>query len=235
MSRHARRRLSGSAVFTGALAIGVALGLGGSSLALWSDAEGVTGEIESGYEYFAAGAPGSVVAAADGEASFTIDGTEAAEALIEEGEFAAAIQVDSLSQGNKGLRYNLHEPDWGDGILGQADIDVFWVGDDGDCDVGAEPPTPPETVEGLSSTPVAAEYSESEDLTTEYWCLHATLDGPPVEGEYTNLGSVTAVDPGGTEVSADDDWSAVVTTAFDPADEGNYDIVFTYITFRPGA
>lgn len=230
-----KQHLTGSAAFTGAVVIGAALGIGGASLALWSDAEEVSGQIGSGYEYFAAGAPGTeLIPAIDGQAGFEIDGQEVAAHLLEHGGTAIPIQVDSLSQGNKGLQYELTEPDWGEGILGQADVTVFWVETADECVPGATPGAPPGHVDGYTSTPVLADYTHTDVATTEYWCLQATLDGLEDEGTYTNVGSVTAADPDGQEVGADDEWSATVITGLDPAAEADRTIAFAYSTFRPG-
>jgi hypothetical protein len=46
--------------------------------------------------------------------------------------------------------------------------------------------------------------------------------------------TATAKDPSQRDVSANDTWSANVTSALDPADESDHVISFTYETFRPG-
>lgn len=229
-----RRRSAG--LFAGAALLGATLAVGGTSLALWADAEDLTGAIGSGYEYFAVGAPGGdLVPVEDGSVAFPIDGTGVATGLIDDGEFAVAIQADSLSQGNKGLGYHLAEPDWGDAILAAAEISVFWVPAAQDCHPGAEETTPPATIEGHTSTPVPATYSAGTQVSSEFWCLTAALQALPGEGEYANIATVTAEDTAGEQVQDTDDWHAQVSAGLDPADEPDHAIVFTYSTFRPGA
>ncbi|HLV03682.1 hypothetical protein [uncultured Georgenia sp.] len=219
----------GLAVALGAAA-GAALGVAGTSLALWGDTVSVAGRLGTGYEYFAVGAPGQTAPAPSGTAVFTL-GPEHAARLMAEHELAVPIQVDSLSQGNKGLSYEVAPPaSWGDGILGTAQVSIFRVDSAAACHVGAQVPTHVELV----STPVPATYTTDTDPTTEYWCLLARYDGSPPLGEYTNTATVTATDPNGTEVSDEDTWHAEVRADLDPAAEPEHHITFTYETFRPG-
>ena len=228
ISREPRRIRTAAVVGTAGL-LGIALGTGGASLALWSDQEEFSGEIASGYEYFAAGHLDNTQPAPSGSASTTI-GAEEAATLMENEEIAIPLQTDSLSQGNKGLEYEIAEPDWGDGIFGTAAVTIFPVDTAEDCTAENTPTDPGE----LTSTPVSPEYSETEDLTTEYWCLAATLDSLPGEGTYENIGTVTADDPRGAPVTDDDDWDAVVGSDLDPEDETDHAIEFSYETFRAG-
>jgi len=231
-----RTRPSRSAVvFAGSLAVGATLAIGGASLALWSDAEHLSGSLAMGYERFAVGAPGADLIPADGgSASFAIDGQDAASTLATDGQWAAAIQVDSLSQGNKGLHYTLTEPDWGEGILGAAAVEIFWVPAPEDCRPGATPTPPPATVEDHTSTPVPATYTANTEAVSEFWCIQAELDALPGTGEYRNLARVTATDPSDIQVESTDDWNALVGSHLDPAEEPDHAIPFTYSTFRPG-
>jgi predicted ribosomally synthesized peptide with SipW-like signal peptide len=220
-----------TAVIGIAATIGLALGVGGITAAYWSDEVGFTGEISSGYEYFAAGRVDATTPADSAHtATVTIGAAEAA-LLIDDGRLAIPMQTDSLSQGNKGLRYTVSPPSsWGTGIFGSADVAVFPVTAAADCTVDASVPASP----SHASTPVTADYSTSTTPTTEYWCLIATLDGLPDEGGYKNTVTATAKDPSQRDVSANDTWSANVTSALDPADESDHVISFTYETFRPG-
>lgn len=235
------QRLRSAAVVSAAAVTGLALGLGGASLALWQDAVPFAGSISSGYEYFAAGLEGETTAVSDPVAPPTGDsvavsvGTDQAATLVAAGELAVVLQTDSLSQGNKGLQYTLAPPaDWGDGLFGAADVSIYWVSSPDQCEVGTDPATPPSHVDGHTSTSVAADYSDAATPTTEYWCLVATLDALPDDGSYTNEVTATGTDPSDTEVSDTDSWSADVTSAMDPADEPDHEITFTYTTFRPG-
>lgn len=215
-------------------AVGAVAGIGGTSLALWRDSVETTGAVATGYQSFAVGDPGATVPAPSGAAEFTV-GREAAAALVRDGEVAVPIQVDSLSQGNKGLHYELTPPvSWGDGVLGASDVDVFRVPTAEACSIEV---LTPETVPDpgpYSSTPVSADYSTGTEPVTEYWCVYAAYDGPPQTGEYENTASVTARAPDGQRVESDDDWNAVVVADLDPADEPDHQILFTSTTFRPG-
>src|SRR5699024_7076033 len=173
-------------------------------------------------------------AAIDRSVTVSVGSTQA-ETLLENGELALVLQTDSLSQGNKGLHYTVTEPEeWGAGIFGAAQVSLYCEAAPDECDPVLDPGTPPATVDGLESTPVSADYSDTTATTTEYWCLVATLDSLPDEGSYTNEVTATGTDPTGTTVDDTDSWSAEVTSALDPADEDDHEITFTYQTFRPG-
>jgi len=222
------RSLRGGAIIGTAALAGIALGAGGASLALWSDGVTLSGEISSGYEHFAAGRAGDTAPATDGRAVASVDADDAA-TLLADGEIAIALQTDSISRGNKGLRYTVAEPDWGDGVFGRADVVLFPVPSAAACAVDATVPADPVLV----STPVSADYSDTETPVAEYWCLVATIGDLPDEGAYENEAVVTAEDPSGTSVTDRDSWHAEVTTAIDPDDEADHLIAFDYETFRP--
>ncbi len=234
------------AVVAAAALVGGALGLGGASFALWEDEVQLTGQISSGYEYFAVGrgeansttvadtamSPASSQTAPPSGYSVSVTvGSDDAQVLVDEHQLAIPIRVDSLSQGNKGLYYQIEPPYWGESIFGQAHVRVFPVGSARDCTVTSAPVSQPYD---LYSTPVSADYSVTQTPTTEYWCLVATLDALPDEGTYTNTVTATGTDPAGTEVGDTDSWSADVTSAMDPADEPDHELTVTYQTFRPG-
>lgn len=223
------RRVRTVAVVGTAALVGVALGTGGASLALWSDQEEFTGDISSGYEYFAAGHLDDPQPATSGSVVVTI-GTDEAVTLIEDEQIAIPLQTDSLSQGNKGLTYQIAEPDWGEGVFGHAEVSIFRVDSVEECTVENTEEQPEE----LTSFPVSSAYSDSEELIEEYWCLTAILEGLPGEGTYQNTGTVTADDPRGETVTDEDDWEAVVGSDLDPGDEADHEIEFSYTTFRAG-
>src|SRR5699024_4221673 len=242
-------RLRSAGVIGVAGVAGVAMGLGATSLALWNDDVTFAGSITSGYEYFAAGIAGTQLTTASGDAAppegdvvpVTM-GAQEARTLAEDGELALVFQTESLSQGNKALQYTLAPPqDWGEGYFGASDVHLYWVDEPGQCTVGGPEPALPGDGHvtagedgGFTSTPVLADYTDSEAPVTEYWCLTATLGDLPDEGDYTNEATVSAQDPAGGEATDTDSWSAAVTTAMDPAEETDHPITFTYNTFRPG-
>src|SRR5699024_8917295 len=248
---HAHRptRLRSAGVIGVAGVAGVAMGLGATSLALWNDDVSFTGSISSGYEYFAAGLAGgdlttasSETAPPEGDSVTVTVGAEEAQILAETGELAVVVQTESLSQGNKGLQYTLAPPQhWGEDYFGASDVHLYWVDEPGQCTVGGPEPALPADGHvtagedgGFTSTPVLADYTDTEAPVTEYWCLTATLGDLPDEGDYTNEATVSAQDPAGGEVTDTDSWSAAVTTAMDPAEETDHPITFSYNTFRPG-
>lgn len=216
--------LAGAAVLAGA-----ALGMGGSTLALWQDQAGFSVSARSGYEYFAAGAPGQTQPATNGTVEFTV-GAEHAAKLQSDRQIAIPLETESISQGNKGLRYTITEPDWGDHFFGAAATTLFQVPSAQDCTVEGAPDSSREQ----SSTPVSADYSDTEDPVVETWCLVATIEDLPDEGTYSNSVTAKAEDPAGTSVEATDTWHAEVTSSMNPDDEPNHVITFEYETFRPG-
>lgn len=218
-----------SVIISTAAIVGLALGNAGVSLALWNDGTDLSGRSTSGYEYFAAGHTDATTPAHDaGAASVTIGESEA-RTLLDEGAIAIPLQTDSLSQGNKGLRYTVAAPDWGNGIFGSADPVIFPVSAAAECAVENAP-----AASGpLSSTPISAAYSDATSPVTEHWCVVAVLGDLPDEGAYTNIAAVTAVDEAGAPVEMSDGWDAIVTTGIEPADEADHIIEFAYETFRP--
>lgn len=228
--RRQRQRRRSIVMLGTAVVAGMTLGMGGSTLALWQDATGWSAAAKSGYEYFAAGAPGHLQPATNGTVEFTV-GSDEATTLQSEGQIAIPMQTESLSQGNKGLRYTVTEPAWGDHFFGAAATTLFQVASRDDCSVDNSPIAPREP----TSTPVDAEYSDSEEPVVETWCLVATLEALPDEGTYSNSVTATAQDPAEVSVEATDTWHAEITSTMDPTDEPDHVITFDYETFRPTA
>lgn len=227
-----RRRTAVTAAVAGLT--GACLGIGGASLALWSDAAELGGTVAAGYQSFAVGASGAPEPAPSGTAVRTIGPREATQ-LVRDGELAVAVQVDSLSQGNKGLYYVVSPPDdWGDGVLASSDVSVFRVDSARECRIQVLSPEDVPAAGTLESTPVPSTYSESTEPVTEHWCLYASYAGAPEVGEYANTATVTARPPAGPAVEAEDTWHANVVARLDPAAEPVHAITFTSTTFRPG-
>lgn len=223
------RKLRNTGILSAAAALGLLLGVGGGSMALWSDTAHSGGEIASGYEHFAAGRVNDTHPAQDGTVAVGLGPAEAA-TLLEDGELAVALQTDSLSQGNRGLRYTLTPPAWESGVFGASEVSVFRVSAASDCTVAKTPAR----ASALASTPVSADYSDTTDDTVEYWCVTAKLKNGGEIGDYTNTATVTAEDPAGTTVDAQDSWTARIRLGLDPKQEPTHEIVFAYETFRPG-
>ena len=227
-----RRRTALTAAIAGLA--GACLGIGGVSLALWSDSAELGGSVAAGYQSFAVGAPGATEAAPTGTAVRTLGPREAAR-LVRDGEFALTVQVDSVSQGNKGLHYVVSPPaDWGSGVFAHTDVAVFRVDSPRACRIQVLSPDDVREPSVLERTPVPSTYSESTDPVTDHWCLYAAYDGAPEVGEYANTARVTARPPEGPAVEAEDTWDAGVLARLDLADEPVHAITFTSTTFRPG-
>ncbi len=211
-----------------ATAAGVAVGAGGTTLALWNTGLDFSAQAHSGYESFAVGLPGDTTAAADGKVTVTIGADEAA-TLHEDQAVAIALETQSVSQGNMGLRYTIGEPNWGDHLFGAASTTLFRVSSAAECTVD----NAPEANAKLNSTPVSAHYTATDEPVVEYWCLVAVIDEFPDAGEYSNSVMVSAADPADNEVEATDEWHAEVTSVMDPTQEPDHSLTFSYETFRP--
>lgn len=152
------------------------------------------------------------------------------QALLDDGSLAVPIEVQALSQGNRGLRYTVAAPATDEtDILHWAELSVFPVSDLTSCSVEAEAPIlPPST-----STPVAPTYSDTTTPTTEYWCLRADLRELPDVGEFTTTATITGTHALG-EIVETLSTQLDVTTAFTAANEPTHRVTFTYETFRAG-
>jgi predicted ribosomally synthesized peptide with SipW-like signal peptide len=232
MSATTHSRRLAAAGLVAAAAVGV---VGGAAFALWQDQVDATGRIASGVVVFGAGAPAAKGSLADystapGDAPVFTFGSAAATTLFTQGSVAVPIQVDALSQGNRGLSYEL-DPSITGGVFGASDVIVFPVASAAACTVGAAPATQPP----LTSTPVSAAYSGAyddtvDDLTSEYWCVVAQFDRTlyDYDNQVTARGSWS---PGST-VQDEDTWAATVTSDLDPAVEPDHTITFDYTTFH---
>lgn len=220
--------------------------LGGTTMALWHDEGSFSSQIGNGKVAFAVGspkvpsgpltAPPAQAASAAGQTLTFGVGKVQAETLLRDLEVAIPIQVDSLSQGNKGLRYTVAPPNFPSGSLfSTADTQLVKVDSAADCTVDPRPELPSPLPTGYyTSTPVSADYSVTGTPTSEFWCLTATLDKLPGSGTYTNKVGVTAESSGGP-VSDNDQWWANVTGSTDASKEPTTTVGFTFQTFRPGA
>ncbi|MDA3147484.1 hypothetical protein JSO19_08835 [Leucobacter sp. UCMA 4100] len=215
---------------------GVAI-VAGATAALWTHSATADIKVGEGVQGFAAGHAGAVSQTTGSSIDVPI-GADAVTRLIADGSVAIPFETQSLSQGNKGLWYTLASPDWGDGALGHSASNVFKVADAASCTVEAAATatvTPMNAADDrVTSTPVSADYSTSEQATTEFWCFVATLDEPGEVGSYMNTATVTAVDDENLEVTDSDDWSARVLESFDVGNESERVLTFSYETFRPG-
>lgn len=225
----------------------IALGtVAGGTMALWHDEESFASQIGTGKVAFAVGSPttptGPLVtppakaATASGQ-KLTFDiGKAEATVLLRDKEIAIPIQVDSLSQGNKGLRYQVAPPVFeSNSLFSTANTRLVKVDRAADCTTDPRPTLPsPVPADYYTSTPVSADYSDGSTPTREFWCLTATLNGMPGAGSYTNKVKVTA-DSSAGQVSDNDQWWANVTSTANASKEPTTQIGFTFKTFRPGA
>ena len=244
-----RRNVTTAMLAAGALALGVGFGAGGSTLARWQDgANPQLGSINWGYEYFGAGqakTPAGVVLnpvalttpTAGGVVTLDSAGPALATALLasSDGKAAVAFRVDSISQGNKGLKYSVVGPTWNAGtVLANTTTTLFKVSSLAACTPTATPPSP----NPQNSVPVSSAYSTVTAVTSEFWCLTVSGTMPDV-GSYSNTAGATATNQAGGQVTAtpapapaSNAWAATVTTAFLAANQNPGSVTFTYQTFR---
>lgn len=235
MSRGRRAGAWGVAVLVAAAALSGT----GATFALWREEARGTVRMPVGVTVFGAGAPatpGSLAQYAtseDDELVVTFGPAQAATLRggSSGGSVAVPFQVDALSQGHRGLAYTV-TADVEGGVFGSSQWSLHRVASAAAC-------TPTSTGTPVTgSTPVAATYSSSTTLVTEYWCLVARY--VPVTGSHTNTATVTgdAVLPGAgarPRITASDTWGATVREDLDPADEPTHSLTFAFSTFRPGA
>lgn len=208
--------------------------LGGATMALWHAEQSFTSQIQTGKVAFAVGAPGSTLtqnATSTGDKLSFAFGKAEAETLVRNKQIAIPIQVDSLSQGNKGLHYTVEKKIAENSIFEAANAKLVRVASAAACTMN------PAALdhENFKRTPVPATYSADSVPTSEFWCLTASLDALPGAGTYTNTATVTATTATGTgPVTDSDDWWANVTSLSNPSTEPTHKIDFTFETFRPG-
>jgi hypothetical protein len=216
------------AVISAALVTAATLG---ASTARWNDELTMSAVLNDARVEFGVGRAGEPLqygSATDRSVELTF-GAEEAQVLLDEGAVAVPIEVSSLSQGNRGLRYLVTPPTYGGStIFAYATTAIFPVASPQECTVGASVPAEP----SLAATPVPATYSASAVPTVEYWCLSAVAGPLPDEGLYSSAAEGTATAAGGGQVSASTSWYANVTTAMDPEVEPDHVISFTFETFR---
>lgn len=214
--------------------------IGGATMALWHAEQSFTSEIKTGKVAFAVGAPGTTLTqeanATGDKLNFSFGKAEAA-TLLDKLEVAIPIQVDSLSQGNKGMRYAVTPPEFGaDSLFGAAKTELVKVESAANCKVSPRPALPsPLPADYYKRTPVSSDYSAGTAPKSEFWCLVATLDKAPGSGTYKNTATVTATPDKGTGTVTDSDqWWANVTSVANAAKEPTHTIGFAFETFRPG-
>ncbi|QCB92927.1 hypothetical protein [Cellulomonas shaoxiangyii] len=229
-----RSRLRGAAVVLVALALALLVGTtAGGTLALWRDTATVTTRMPAGVVVVGAGAPAPTGTLADyasgpGDPVEVPFGPAQAATLYTTGAVAVPFQVDTLSQGHRGLRYQL-APQVAGGVFGQSVVRLVRVADAGAC-------TPAVAGEAATTaTPWSGAYSTSTALRSELWCLVATFDR--IRHTYTNTATVDASVTTSTgavvgSVSSSASWSAQVLKALDPATEPTHRVAVTWQTFR---
>lgn len=206
----------------------VALAAAGVTSALWRTELTTHGAVPDAAVLFSVN--GDDASAADPTATVTLGSTEM-QSLLDTRSLAVPIEVEALSQGNRGLRYTVELPTSAEtDILHWADLSIFPVDGPTACTIETEAPSelPP-----LTSTPVAPTYSDATTPTIEHWCLRADLGTLPDEGVFTTTTTITGTHALGDiveTVPAQID----VTTAFTVADEPAHCLSFTYETFRAG-
>lgn len=220
------------------VSLAVLAGVGtGTVLASWHDVEHVTARVPLGVVVFGAGAPGapsyatSTTQQPDGRGTGSISfpfGPAQASTLYNGnaesgGAVAIPVQVDSLAQGNRGLRYGLGL-DVDGGVFGAASLETYKVATSGACTPSLS------AAESDQHTPWDTSYSAATDVTTDWWCLVARYW--PTRWEHSNTVTVTAPSPvGGAEVTDSDSWSAEAEVTHDPAAEPTHHVDVDFETF----
>jgi len=210
-----------------------ALGTAGGSVALWNSTRVIAASIDQGQVEFSAGVVGRAATAATDQ-SHSADVTLSADdarSLLDDGAIAVPIEVRSLSQGSRGLRYGAALPSPGpDTIFGASRVWLESVSSPSECVIGGDPSGDLTTV---SSTPVSADYSNSTIAQVEYVCVHA-VRGPMFDEGPFSAGAAFSGSSVGGAVAAEAEDSLEVTTALQPSDEPPYVIAFAFETFRKG-
>lgn len=210
----------------------------GGTLALWRDTATFSARMPAGVAVFGVGAPGpngtlSQYATADGQSLTFAFGPAQATALYNGGAgaiVAVPVQVDSLSQGHRGLRYTVTTELRG-GVFGASQVQLYRVDSPAACTTSTT------ATVATTSTPWTADHTATTALLSEYWCLVARY--VPVTGTHTNTATATgtpvvpnvASPPG---VTATDTWTSTVQSVLDPAAEPTHTLTFAFTTFRPG-
>lgn len=227
-----RRALGRGKVVTTVVVVAAAvLGLGGgATFALWRDSASTTARMPVGVAVFGAGAPGALTYAGSEADRLTFTfGPQQAKTLHDAGVVAIPVQVDSLSQGHRGLSYTL-TPAVSGGIFGASTWRLVKVASAAACTPSATGSTQ------TTSTPWTSDYSAATTPTSEFWCLVASWAS--VTGTHSNTVTATGTPdiPGSpASVTATDRWSATVSNDLDPAAEPTHRLTFDFRTFRPGA
>jgi hypothetical protein len=209
--------------------LGVALGLGGgTAMALWRDSASTSARMPVSVAVFGAGAPGGVKYAASESDKLVFEfGRAQAQALHDAGAVAFAVQVDSLSQGHRGLTYTV-TPAVSGGLFGASTWSLTKVASAAACTTSTMGPA-----QG-SSTPWPGTYNEATAPLAEYWCIVAKW--AKITGTHSNkvTASGTPDLPGtpGGPVTATDTWGATVSNDIDPTVEPTHTLTFDFRTFR---
>lgn len=223
-------------VLLGAVLVGA--GTGGT-LALWRDEVTGTARMPVGVTVFGVGAPATPgtlaqYATTDGQSlTFTFGPAQAA-ALYggpSGGAVAIPVQVDSLSQGHRGLSYTV-TPRISGGVFGASGWTLTKVASAAACTTATS------GAAVTSSTPWGTGYTSTTALVSEYWCLVARF--VPVSGTHTNTATATGtpVLPDGgaaAPLTATDSWSATARQTLVPAAEPTHSLTFTFRSTRAGS
>jgi|GEM_PF-2308890 len=243
-ARRGTPRLFGAPTRIVAVLLGIAVvaGVGtGGVLALWSDKETVTARMPVGVALFGVGAPSVPVYATVNEPDPSNPGRNTGILTFEfgpaqatglygsnlGGSVAIPIQVDSLSQGHRGLAYELELDVADGGIFDAATVTTHRVASEGACTTSL-------SGAGTSAwTPWPAVYTASSAPSTEYWCIVARY--VPTTWAHENTVTVSAANPlaPGT-LQASDSWSATAAITHEPGEEPTHTVTFEFTTFRPG-
>jgi hypothetical protein len=208
--------------------LGVALGLGGgTALAVWRDSASTAARMPVGVAVFGAGATGALTyAASEADRLVVPFGPAQAKVLHDAGAVSFAVQVDSLSQGHRGLTYTV-TPAVAGGLFGASTWTLTKVASPAVCTTS----TPGSAQR--TSIPWTGTYNEATQPLSEYWCIVAKW--AQIAGTHSNKVTASGTpDLPGTPapVTATDTWSATATNDLDPTVEPTHTLTFNFRTFR---
>ena len=181
-----------------------------------------------GVAVFGAGAPGSLTyAAAETDKPVFSFGKVQAQTLHDTGAVAFVVQVDSLSQGHRGLTYTV-TPAISGGLFGASTMVLTKVASAAACTTSTTGPAPTPT----TSVPWTGTYNEATAPVAEYWCVVAKWTR--VTGTHTDTVTASGTSADGTPVpvTATDTWNATVDNNIDPTVEPTQKLTFDFRTFR---
>lgn len=219
-----------SILIAAGLAAACTVTLVGVTTALWRSDLETSAEVRDGAVLFSVN--GVRATAAHPQVDLEI-GTAEAQQLAETGALALPIEVQALSQGNRGLDYvsSLTAIDE-DSMFYYSVLGITEVESAAACT--AEVPVGSHNPGTLSVEMIPATYSDTEVPDTQYYCLRADLTPNADAGTYTSTATITGTHAFGV-LTHETDWEIDVLSTVTPENQPNHVLTFEYRTTRAGA